>query len=147
MENDCTLTSIAYLVGEQHYWEIEKIAKAHGYDGNGQGTNPLRINAIIQQLVDWLKLHGTAKSAYLKCIGVTWKKCVELCKSGTPFLLNMHKDGRGWYEDHTVTVIGYDEYQHGRFLVVYDNWYKGESLIDFDKLSVVCSINWIQNAR
>ena len=53
------------------------------------------------------------------------------------------RDGRGYYKDHSVTIIGAEEYEQGRFLLVLDNWHETVSLIDYDKLWIISSINWI----
>lgn len=142
-KNNCTLTSLAYLFGPIHYERIETIAKRCGYNGEKRGTNPFAIRWIMHRLIREHKRPERARAAYMKGVGVTWKKCVDLAEASIPFLLNLHRDGRGHYADHTVTVIGYAEHENGRFLVVYDNWAREESLIDYNKLSVFCSINWM----
>ena len=37
---DCTLTCMACIWGEEHYDEIERIARRYGYNGEKRGTNP-----------------------------------------------------------------------------------------------------------
>lgn len=142
-KSNCTITSLAYLFGPRDYERIRTIAKRFGYNGEKRGTNPFMIRWIMQNVIREQKQPERARAAYMKGVGVTWEKCVALCEGAIPFLLNLHRDGRGYYADHTVTVIGYEAYENGRFLVVYDNWTRGESLIDYDKLSVFCSINWM----
>lgn len=142
-KNNCTITSLSYLFGPSNYNLIESLAKRFGYRGEKRGTNPFAIKWIMQNMIRERKLPQRARAAYMKGIGVTWRKCAALSDASIPFLLNLHRDGRGHYSDHTVTVIGYEEYENGRFLVVYDNWVREESLIDYDRLPVFCSINWI----
>ncbi len=142
-KNNCTITSLSYLFGPSHYGLIESIAKRFGYCGEKRGTNPFVIRWIMRNMLRKRRQPERARAAYGKGIGVMWEKCVALSEASVPFLLNLHKDGRGHYSNHTVTVIGYAEFENGRFLVVYDNWVREESLIDYDKLSVFCSINWM----
>ena len=145
---DCTLTSMAYIFGPEHYNLIESVAKRYGYNGDRWGTFSITIRKIMQTVMN--RIGGEyqfkkAKSAYLKNIGVKWELCKKLSHQNMPFyILNISNDGRNYYKNHSVTVIGYKEYQNARFLVVYDNWFKTSALIDFDKLSIFCSINWIE---
>lgn len=143
-KNNCTITSLSYLFGPANYNLIEAIAKRFGYRGEKRGTNPFVIKWIMRNMIRERRQPQRARAAYMKGVGVTWRKCVALSDASISFLLNLHRDGRGHYSDHTVTVVGYAEYENGRFLVVYDNWAREESLIDYDKLSVFCSINWME---
>ena len=60
----------------------------------------------------------------------------------------MYSDGRNYYSNHSVLIVGYREYPLNnskkaiRFLIVQDNWNKNVSFIDYDKLSIVSSINY-----
>lgn len=139
---DCTLTSLAFIFGEKYYSDIEAIAKALGYNGETYGTNPITVRTIMTRVMKLAGIKGTAKSAYLKSIGFTWKSLKKLLNNNTYILLNLWKDGRGYYSNHTVTIIGYAEYSNNKFLLVYDNWTTTISYIDYDKLSNVCSINY-----
>ena len=65
---------------------------------------------------------------------------------GIPLVLNLWEDGRGYYHDHSVTVIGAEEYEQARFLLVLDNWHRTVSLIDYDKLWIISSVNWMEGA-
>lgn len=135
---DCTITSLAYVFGgAEKYDEVERIATQYGYNGDKTGTCPLVIKKIMKRMGA-----KNPKSAYGKGIGWSFETIVKIVDKGTPILLNMWDDGRHWYHDHTVTVIGYEEYKNARFLVVYDNWVAAPSMIDYDKLSIISSINW-----
>lgn len=144
---DCTLTSMACIFGEEYYAEIERIAKRYGYNGEKRGTNPLVVQRIMQVFMKAHKLKGRPCSAYGKGIGWNYATIERLIGGGTPVILNLWTDGRGYYKDHSVTIVGYEEYEHGRFLLVYDNWYKGTSMIDYEKLSVVSSINFVSTTE
>lgn len=139
---DCTITSLACIFGKEHYSEIEAIAKKFCYDGNKKGTNPLTVRKIMMRFMDGAGIRGHAYSSYGKLMGWTYGTIRTLIGKGLPIVLNLWTDGRSYYKDHSVTVVGYEEYEHGQFLLVYDNWNLSISMIDYQKLSAVSSINW-----
>ena len=63
-----------------------------------------------------------------------------------PIILSMKNDGRNYYVNHTVTVMGYIMVRVGNrtvpILQVLDNWTKLISYIDYNKLSAISSINF-----
>ena len=144
---DCTITSMACMFGEAHYNEIENIARRYGYDGASKGTNPVRIRKIMRDAARALGISGTPRSAYGKTIGWNYKTIQHLITNGIPVILNLWDDGRSYYHDHSVLIIGFEEYAHGRFLLIFDNWSFGVSLIDYNKLCVISSINWLEPGR
>ena len=143
-ELDCTITSMACIFGEKYYGVIELIARRYGYDGDTRGTNPLTVRRIMEEFMDCSHMPGTARSGYGKGIGWRWATVKRLIARQTPVILNLWDDGRGYYHDHTVTVIGVEEYRKDRFLLVLDNWNESISLIDYRKLSTISSINWVE---
>lgn len=143
-EMDCTITSMACIFGEKYYGVIEDIARRYGYDGDTRGTNPLTVRRIMTDFLSSKHMTGTARSAYGKGIGWRWSTVKRLIVRQTPVILNLWNDGRGYYHDHTVTVIGVEEYRKDRFLLVLDNWNESISLIDYRKLSTISSINWVE---
>lgn len=140
---DCTLTSLACIFGERYYGDIEKIAEKYGYNGDKWGTNPLAVKAITKEFTRRWDIPGRAKSAYGKGVGWTWAFIKAIVSRDIPLVLNLWKDGRGYYKDHSVTIIGAEEYEKAKFLLVLDNWHETVSLIDYDKLWIISSINWI----
>lgn len=141
-EMDCTVTSLAAIFGgSDSYPLIERIAKKYGYTGK-RGSNPVVVRKIMAEIMKELGVHGTPRSAYGKNICWKFDTIQMILSRNEPVILNLWDDGRHYYHDHTVTVIGMRLYEHGRFLVVYDNWNKTPGLIDYDKLSVISSINW-----
>lgn len=140
---DCTLTSLACIFGKKYYNDIERIAEKHGYDGDKKGTNPLTVKVITRELLKMLHKPGTPKSAYGKAVGWNWQTARSLAERGIPAVLNLWDDGRGYYHDHSVVLVGVERYQRAKFLLVLDNWHKTVSLIDYDKLCIISSINYI----
>ena len=59
-------------------------------------------------------------------------------------MLNLWDDGRGYYHDHSVVLVGVEEYQRAKILLVLDNWHETVSLVDYRKLSLFSSINWVE---
>nr|DAT44793.1 MAG TPA: Staphopain peptidase C47 [Caudoviricetes sp.] len=143
-EQDCTLTSMACIFGAEHYEEIEQIAKRYGYSANGSGTNPLTIRDIMRDVMKRLGVGGKARCAYGKRIGWTLERVKKILEGGAPVILNLWSDGRGYYRNHSVTISGVMEYENAKFLLVLDNWNKTVSMIDYGKLSIISSINWIE---
>lgn len=139
---DCTLTCLAFLFGEQNYSLIEKIATKYGYNGKVSGTNPLTVKAVMKQTMQSAKIKGTPKSAYLKNVGFSWKTIKELINGNHYVILNLSNDGRGYYKNHSVTIIGYGEYKGANLLLVYDNWHTTVSYVDYDRMCSICSINY-----
>ena len=55
----------------------------------------------------------------------------------------MNNDGRNYYINHSVIIVGYMEYTSNcKMLIVYDNWDESVSYIDFNKLSKISCINY-----
>lgn len=141
---DCTLTCLACIYGEQWYGTIERIALKYGYNGDKKGTNPLTVKAITRELLKTLHEPGKPRSAYGKIVGWNWQTVKNLAGRGIPIILNLWDDGRKYYHDHSVTVVGVEEYERARFLLVLDNWNETISLIDYRKLSLFSSVNWVE---
>lgn len=141
---DCTLTSLAFLFGKNNYDVIEKYAMKTGYNGIVNGTRPTAIKYIMTQTMKELKIRGRTKSAYGKNVGYNWKKVVSLIDKNKYVVLSLFDDGMNHYHNHTVTIIGYEEFENEKFFIVYDNWSTIPQFIDYKKLCVISSINWYE---
>lgn len=144
---DCTLTSMAAIFGPEYYNVIEQYAIRYGYNGESRGTLAVTIRKIMESVMKHLGgeyQSKKAKSAYLKNVGVKWDLCKNLSDRKIPYILSFNKDGRNYYKNHSVEVVGYMEFTNGRFLIIYDNWNAASSLIDFNKLSTLCSVVWME---
>lgn len=142
-EQNCTLTALAFLFGAECYGRILEIALHYRYRREHGGTDPFRIRAIMRDCCASFGTDGVCRVAYGKGIGYDFRKIREILEDGRYLLLNLLGDGRRYYRGHTVTVIGYEEYAHGRFLLVYDHWNTSCSYIDYRRLCVISSINWL----
>lgn len=141
---DCTLTSLAAIFGEKHYDLIEAHAKKHGYVGKNCGTNPFKVKAIMQGVMDSLGIEGKCYSRYGKGVGFNWYTISNLLKRKHHIVLNIYQDGRSYYKNHSVLIVGFARYGEHKLLAVYDNWNKGISYVDYDKMSMIASINWYE---
>lgn len=156
--NDCTLTSLTAIgvflkknqkTANEIYKVVEHFAKHYGYTGTA-GTNPFVIKRIFDSVLTVLSVYKDTKVRYLKNIGYNFSLIKKTLDAGTPLILSMHSDGRQYYQNHSVLIIGYKEYKLSnintqkikRFLMVQDNWTKEVSFIDYDKLSIISSINF-----
>ena len=150
--DDCTLTSITCVIKwmrpsldvNEIYNKVEEIAKKYGYKGQG-GTPHLAIKSLYQNIIKSFGLNKVVHSRYFKNIGFRWRYIKKEIDEFQPILLNLWKDGRNFYQDHTILIVGYLEVLDKKFLAVYDNWYHGVSYVDYDKLSVICSIDFLEN--
>lgn len=156
--NDCTLTSLTAIgvflkknqkTANEIYKVVEHFAKHYGYIGT-TGTNPFVIKRIFDSVLTVLSVYKDTKVRYLKNIGYNFSLIKKTLDAGNPLILSMHSDGRQYYQNHSVLIIGYKEYKLSnintqkikRFLMVQDNWTKEVSFIDYDKLSIISSINF-----
>lgn len=152
--NDCTLTSITAVIKwlkpsvdiNTIYNTVESIAKKYGYEGKKFGTPNLTIKRIYNLSLMAFKLNKKAHSRYLKNIGYGWSWIKKEIDEYQPVLLNLWADGRDFYKNHSILIVGYLEIADKRLLAVYDNWYKSVSYVDYDKLSIISSIDYLEQA-
>lgn len=152
--NDCTLTSMTAFAmflkqatfANDIYKVIESLAKQYGYTGS-KGTNPFLIKRIFDSALIALKIKKETKARFIN-IGYNFNLIKQIIDAGTPIILSMYSDGRNYYSNHSVLIVGYREYPLKNskkaicFLMVQDNWNKNVSFIDYDKLSIISSINF-----
>ena len=160
LANDCTLTSLMTVLlyylkydrNEQEVYDlVERIAKKYGYKNNG--TNPLAIKRIYDTAAGQLGLSAVIPtySGYMKNIGYKFEKIMNLIDNKVPAIISVNNDGRNYYRNHSMTIIGYTIYRitlvdgqtiNRRFLKVYDNWRSTFGYIDYEVLSSISSINY-----
>ena len=139
-ENDCTLTSITTIIKYYNktiqvdviYSITESIAKKYFYNGS-KGTLPLFISTIYNKVLESFYIKKKTKCKLIQ----------DQINKQQPILLNMFDDGKNFYHNHTVSIIGYAIYDDVRLLMIYDNWFKEISYIDYNKLSSISSINYL----
>lgn len=156
-DNDCTITSLTTCLWHKKLTmdpqEIYNIVEAHGekhhfYNGKLYGTIPFFIKCIYDKCLQTLGINGKSKSAYFKGIGYNFEKIKTILKTQTPIVLSIPTDGRSYYENHSITIVGYVTYlindkESADFLLVYDNWSKVTSYVDFKKISTFSCINYL----
>lgn len=151
-DGDCTLVSLMTCL---YYYLKEEIDKTLLYDAIRSkaekrffsekiGLLPFFTLGLYKKLLKQFSLKHSAKSAWFKGIGYnfnTIKKCID---NNIPVVLSITNDGRGYYKNHSVTVVGYRAYKADnkeiKMLILYDNWAFSESLLDYNKLSVLSAI-------
>jgi hypothetical protein len=140
---------INYHTGNQNdvhaiYNVVEPIAKKYFYRGT-KGTPFITIRKIFQEALQHYKLPN-AYVKYAKDIGFKFKNIQAEINKGNPVILSMLDDGRDYYENHSITIIGYEVYRQGSntipMLKIYDNWSTNYRYIDYNKLSPVSSIHY-----
>lgn len=149
LAQDCSLTSMTALVQYKKYYPsystyqiydiVEKIALKYGYDGNKKGTYPIFIKKILNEVCST----KSVSTKILKGIGYNYDTIKEQIDKKNPIILSLYKSGNDSYTNHSVTIIGYIEYNGVRMLAVADNWCKSCSYIDYDELSIISQINYL----
>lgn len=143
---DCAITAmtacIRYLTKCQYtitevYNTVEKIGKKFLYRGSW-GT-PLPLTGIIYQtaIKKFLK-KKKIKSKFIKNI----KTIKEQINNNNPVVLSIiNGDGRNCYMNHTITIVGYEQFivngQKVETLLVYDNWDHVIHYVDYALLNKV----------
>lgn len=132
-DGDCTLTSILTVVKyykpeldeNEVYNYIEKIAKKYLYHEQ-RGTMPTFNKAIIKEVFNYFGITKKVSSRYFKGIGFNQTTIINELKQNHPIIISLEKDGREYYKNHTVTIIGYSFYKTKNnkdilLLRIYDN--------------------------
>ena len=158
-EKDCSLTSITTLIDyhirhgreiQEIYDKVEAIAKTHKYNGETYGTASLTIKKILGEAYTSFGITKPAKEKLFKNLGYDYTFIKTRIDTNTPLILTMWNDGRDYYVNHSVTVIGYRTFlleKDGKrllrpTLMVYDNWFRTTGYLDFTRLGVISSINY-----
>lgn len=149
-DQDCSLTSITTVVSYYKpqlqiqfiYDQVEKIAKKFLYKGN-RGTPTITMNVIFNKVLQLFQINLKSHNGYIKNLGYNYVGIKNLINKNRPTLLSLSKDGRNFYANHTVLVIGYYEIDKAKMIAIYDNWYKQISYIDYNKLAIISGINYL----
>lgn len=155
---DCTLTSITSIVYflsknklsiQEIYNQVEKIAKKYLYKGT-RGTPFLTMRKIFHEA---LKLYEMPQ-AYMgigKDLGYNFATIRNQINKNNPIMLSMLTDGRDYYNNHSVTVFGYEIYKvknkQIKMLCVYDNWITNIRYVDYNKMSAISTIHYSGNKK
>ena len=154
---DCTIVSITiviryycnYSIETQEIYDfVEKTAKNFLYNGEKWGTAFIVVKPILDICLNHFGLEKSRKQYLVKerCVGYTFDIIKRQLNLMRPIILSMRNDGRNYYTNHTVTVMGYIMVRVGNrtvpILQVLDNWTKLISYIDYNKLSAISSINF-----
>ena len=164
--NDCTFTSIVTCV---HYFYPTTATPQEIYDvalstyrrvfpqyQKISGTVPFAIRTVYNEVFKYFKLpFYTVKSKYGNKVGFSYHTIKTQIDNGIPVILSFYDDNRKFYKNHSITVIGYAEFEmdntdrvSSRFspilsknmLIVYDNWSTEIRYVDLDLISPISSI-------
>lgn len=151
-EGDCTLTSILTVVKyykpeldtNKVYDYIEEIAKKYLYH-EIRGTFPGFNKAIVKNVFNHFGIQKQLYSKYIKGIGFNQKTIINELKQNIPVIISLTNDGRNYYKHHTITIVGYmifkdKDNKEKTLFKVYDNWFTGYSILDYDVLNADCMI-------
>lgn len=158
-ENDCSITAMATvfyhkLNGQVDFDHIYNVVEQAGYDwGYGDwGTKTYSIKSIMERSAKVLNVKQKAIVKHYK--GIMWNinSVMDLIDKGNPMVLAIQKDGRRYYDKHSVTIMGYAQYDvtfNGQtftesYLRVFDNWTKTPMYIDYQLLGMLSCINYMQ---
>lgn len=166
LEEDCVFTSIVTCV---HYFYPEVATPQDIYNvavaiyrrefpsfQKIEGVVPFVIKHIYSEVYKFFKLHYySIKSRYINRIGFNYNTIKQQINQGIPVIISMYNDGRQFYKNHTVTAVGYMEFQmdnldpfiehikpkkERNILMVYDNWSTEIRYIDLKQVSSISSI-------
>ena len=102
-------------------------------------------NSIIKEVFSLFKINRKPLSKHFKSLGFNENTIINELKQNRPVMISIQKDGRDYYNQHTITIIGYmifeDAENKKRFLFkVYDNWYSKITFLDYTILGIDCAI-------
>ncbi len=151
-DGDCTLAAILTVVKfykpdldtNEVYNYIEKIAKKYLYNPNW-GTFPGFNKSITKEVFSYFGINKNVISKYFKNIGFNENTIIQQIQNNTPVIISITADGRKYYDNHTITIIGYSIYKNENdekriMFRVYDNWRMIVSFLDYAVLREDCMI-------
>lgn len=147
----CTITALTYVFDYHRrnsgktkipsniqtlFTDIENVAVTHGYNKTTGGTNPLKINNIINDVWKKYGYTGSGTSVYV----FTQSDFTTEINNNRPALLNITF---GYYGNHSVSMVGYRIYSGSTwlgsserlFLKVYDGWTTADRFIDYEAIT------------
>ena len=140
-DNDCTLVSITAVANwyrstypnipdstSEIYNDVLEIGKKHGYTTSG-GTDPTKIDNIVEDVFKKWGYTIDASNTYAWSFNTFVEQINQ--PNYNPLLFNI---ATGYYASHTVTVIGYRDYNVADFLLVKDNWSTSTRYIHYQQM-------------
>ena len=154
--NDCTLTSLTTIIyyhckkeidHRAIYSVVRNWAEKHFFNGKS-GTFPLFIKRIFDKSLKSLNIKAlNTKAAMVKGIGFNLNTIKKAIDNKKPIAFSIFNDGRDYYSNHTITIVGYeifklDNNKKVTMLLVYDNWTTSLSYVDYDLVCTISSVNY-----
>lgn len=154
-KQNCSITSMSSLI---HYYAdsksdikdiystVRKIAFFFLYTPHLFGTLSFTIGPILSLSLKKLGVPHKTGYGLFKGIGFSRQKIKNKINAGCPIILSLFRDGRNYYKNHTVTVLGYktvyNKNEELLFLALNDNWSDEIRYLDFKKLWFISAINY-----
>lgn len=148
--NDCTLTAITTIINQDLqlppeiiYPIVENNARKWGF--RNDGTNPLFAPFIFtKSYKECNAINYKTTMRPFKEIGWNYNTIKKNINNNKPMMLSTPEDGRHYYINHSITIIGYCTFQVDNkeipFLCIYDNWEAKMMYIDYQVLSCISTI-------
>lgn len=155
-DGDCTLTSLTTIIyyhckkeidHRAIYSVVRNWAEKHFFNGKS-GTFPLFIKRIFDKSLKSLNIKAlNTKAAMVKGIGFNLNTIKKTIDNKKPIAFSIFNDGRDYYSNHTITIVGYeifklDNNKKVTMLLVYDNWTTSLSYVDYDLVCTISSVNY-----
>lgn len=155
-DGDCTLTSLTTIIyyhckqtidHKAIYSVVRNWAEKHFFNGKS-GTFPLFIKRIFDKSLKTLNIKTlNTKAAMIKGIGFNLNTIKKAIDNKKPIAFSIFNDGRDYYSNHTITIVGYEVFKLDNnkkvtMLLVYDNWTTSLSYVDYDLVCTISSINY-----
>lgn len=152
---DCTLTSMTAIVNflskgkyqiQDIYNCVEKYALKYFYTGE-TGTPTITTRKIFEEVSKVYKLSKPI-AKYGKELGYTFDIIKQQISYNNPLILSINDDGKNYYKNHSITVVGFEVWKVGnkeiKMIAIYDNWYSSISYVDYDKISYISTIHYLK---
>ena len=160
---DCSLTCITCILkyflrndAEEIYNTVVNCTDWYSYNGDKFGTVPIFVDNVFNRALSYYNLKFEAHNKTFKnvpLVGYSYNDIKKSIDKKLPVIINLSDDGRDYYSNHSITAIGYYEYnvvdsnnksKTLYFIKVFDNWNKTFSFLDFQKLSKTSSITLLR---
>ena len=126
------------------------------YDPDKETFLFLFIKPVYKRILKYFQFSKKIKTKFFKGIGFNFNTIKEQINRKTPIILYLTSDGRNYYKNCALTVIGYAQFtmlnnvwypvvkqdKVKNMLIVYDGFSEKISYVDYDAISVFSCITY-----